>query len=125
MIELAPRSVPPLPFDRARLEVVVGPVLRAHGAELVDVEFKSEPVGWVLRVFVEKLGSAACLADTKAAAVDVDLCASVARELSPALDVADFIPHRYHLEVSSPGVERSLRAAQDFVRFGGKKAKLR
>ena len=43
----------------------------------------------------------------------------------PALDVADLIPHRYHLEVSSPGVERPLRKERDFVRFTGQKAKLR
>ena len=40
------------------------------------------------------------------AAVDLELCAGVSRDLSPALDVADLIPHRYHLEVSSPGIER-------------------
>jgi ribosome maturation factor RimP len=128
MSDLSPKSGPrsgPLPFDRGRLEVVAAPILRAHGAELVDVEFKSEPQGWVLRVYVEKLGSAAAMADTKAAAVDLDLCANVARELSPALDVADLIPHRYHLEVSSPGIERPLRKAQDFVRFAGLKAKLK
>ena len=128
MSELSPKSGPrsgPLPFDRARLEAVSAPILRAHGAELVDLEFKSEPQGWVLRIFVEKLGSAATMADTKAAAVDLDLCAKVARELSPALDVADLVPHRYHLEVSSPGIERPLRRAQDYVRFAGKKAKLK
>jgi ribosome maturation factor RimP len=65
------------------------------------------------------------MSDTKTAAVDLELCASVARELSPALDVADLIPHRYHLEVSSPGIERPLRKPQDYVRFAGKKARLK
>jgi ribosome maturation factor RimP len=65
------------------------------------------------------------MSDTKSAAVDLELCANVARELSPALDVADLIRHRYHLEVSSPGIERPLRKAQDFVRFAGHKAKLK
>lgn len=128
MPDIDPRSGPrsgPLPFDRPRLEAVVEPILRAHGAELVDMEFKSEPQGWVLRLFVEKLGSAASLADTKAAAVDLDLCSGVARELSPALDVADLIPHRYNLEVSSPGIERPLKKAQDYVRFAGKKVKMK
>ena len=99
--------------------------MRAHGAEVVDLEFKSEGNGWILRVFVEKLGSAEINASTEQAAVDLDLCGAVARELSPALDVADLIPHRYHLEISSPGVERPLRTKRDFVRFAGKKAKLK
>jgi ribosome maturation factor RimP len=112
-------------LDRTRVDAVVEPVVRAHGAEVVDLEFKSEPGGWVLRVFVEKLGSADANADTRDAAVDLDLCSGVARDLSPALDVADVIPHRYHLEISSPGVERPLRKERDFVRFTGKKAKLK
>lgn len=112
-------------IDRARLDAVVEPIARAHGAEIVDVEFKSEPGGWVLRVFVEKLGSADSNADTRDAAVDLELCSGIARDLSPALDVADFVPHRYSLEISSPGVERPLKKERDFVRFAGKKAKLR
>ena len=112
-------------LDRSKIEPIVVPILTALGAELVDVELTSEPQGWVLRVLVEKLGSAEKKASTKDAAVDLDLCSNVARELSPALDVVDVIPHRYHLEVGSPGVERPLRSAADFARFQGEKAKLK
>jgi ribosome maturation factor RimP len=62
---------------------------------------------------------------TKQAAIDLTLCSSIARDLSPALDVADPIPHRYSLEVSSPGIERPLKKEADFVRFAGEKAKLK
>jgi ribosome maturation factor RimP len=57
--------------------------------------------------------------------VDLELCANISRDLSPALDVADLIPHAYSLEVSSPGIERPLRSEQDFARFTGQKAKLK
>ena len=122
-----PPSRPSLPqlIDRARLFGVIEPIARGHGAEVVDVEFKSEPSGWVLRVYVEKLGSAEKKATTQEAAVDLSLCSNVAKELSPALDVVDIIPHRYHLEVSSPGIERPLRGEKDFERFAGQKAKIR
>ncbi len=110
--------------DRDRLSAVIDPVVRAHGAELVDVELKNEG-GWVLRVYVEKLGASADKLSTKDAAVNLELCSNIARDLSPALDVADPIPHRYNLEVSSPGVERPLKKAADFVRFAGEKAKLK
>jgi len=115
-------------LDRPRLDAVVEPVVRAHGGEVVDIEWKQEPGGWVLRVFVEKLGSAEASATTAGLTdgrVSLELCAGVARDLSPALDVADIIPHRYSLEVSSPGVERPLRGARDYARFAGQKAKLR
>jgi ribosome maturation factor RimP len=117
-----PKSTPYV--DRERLNAVIEPVVRAHGAELVDVELKNEQ-GWILRVYVEKLGASAERMSTKDAAVNLELCSSIARDLSPALDVADPIAHRYHLEVSSPGVERALKKLADYVRFGGEKAKLK
>lgn len=110
--------------DRDRLSAVIDPVVRAHGAELVDVELKNES-GWILRVYVEKLGAEAEKMTTKQAAIDLELCSNIARDLSPALDVADPIPHRYNLEVSSPGVERPLKKAADYARFQGEKAKLK
>jgi ribosome maturation factor RimP len=111
--------------DRDALLRVVEPVVRAHGAEVVDFELRPESLGWVLRIYVEKAGAAAQHWSTRDAAVDLALCADVSRDLSPALDVADLIPHAYHLEVSSPGVERPLRGEADFVRFCGEKAKLK
>lgn len=112
-------------IDREKLDAVIEPVARAHGAEVVDVEFKGDRQGWVLRVFVEKLGSAELRLSTEKAAVDLDVCSGISHDLSAALDVADLIPHAYNLEISSPGVERVLRSELDFVRFGGKKAKLK
>jgi ribosome maturation factor RimP len=103
---------------------VIEPVVRAHGAELCDFELKNEN-GWVLRVYVEKLGAQEQKLSTKAAAVDLNLCANISRDLSPALDVADPITGRYHLEVGSPGIERPLKKTDDFVRFCGEKAKLK
>src|SRR4051794_34691277 len=118
----APKSTPMI--DRARLLAVIEPIVSAHGAELCDFELKNEN-GWVLRIYVERLGATANKLSTKDAAIDLDLCSNIARDLSPALDVADPIPYRYHLEVGSPGVERPLRRAEDFVRFAGEKAKLK
>jgi len=122
---MTPSLATPHGIDRDALVRVVEPVVLAHGAELVDLELKSDRGGWVLRVYVEKAGAAAQALSTRDAAVDLELCANVSRDLSPALDVVDLIPHAYSLEVSSPGVERPLRGAADYVRFAGQKAKLR
>src|SRR5208337_192068 len=110
---LCPKPPPHMPsplsiphgIDRDALVRVIEPVVHAHGAELVDLELKPDRGGWVLRVFVEKAGAASNKLSTRDAAVDLELCADVSRDLSPALDVVDLIPHAYHLEVGSPGVE--------------------
>jgi ribosome maturation factor RimP len=122
---MTPSLATPHGIDRDALLRVVEPVVRAHGAELVDIELKPDRGGWVLRVYVEKAGAAAAALSTRDAAVDLELCANVSRDLSPALDVVDLIPHAYSLEVSSPGVERPLKTAADFARFAGQKAKVR
>lgn len=105
----------PQATDMARVRAVAEPIARAHGADVVWVELKNES-GWVLRVFVEKTGTEGA---------DLELCAAISRDLSPALDVADVISHRYSLEVSSPGLERPLFGEADFERFAGRKAKIK
>jgi ribosome maturation factor RimP len=112
-------------IDRGALERVVEPIVRAHGAEVVDLEYRREQQGWVLRVIVEKAGSQDRALSSRDAAVDLDLCAAVSRDLGHALDVADIVPTAYHLEVGSPGVERKLRGERDFARFTGEKAKIK
>jgi ribosome maturation factor RimP len=128
-------------IDRAPLEAAITPVLRAHGVESAEVSYQMEREGWVLRVIVESLettaereGTAevvpsAVAGESTASAVgferiDLGLLSEIARDLSSALDVADVVPHRYHLEVSSPGLERPLRSARDYQRATGQLAKV-
>ena len=82
--------------------------------ELVDVQFRREGHGWVLRLFIDREGG-----------VGLDHCADVSRELGQFLEIEDLIDHAYHLEVSSPGLERPLKSIGDFQRFQGKKAKVK
>lgn len=117
--------MPQKAIDLSKLDPIVEPIVRAHGGEIAELEWASEPGGWVLRVLVEKQGSAAGKLSTEDSAVSLELCANVARELSPALDVSDLVPHRYSLEVSSPGIERALKRKTDFERFSGKLAKVK
>ena len=116
-------------IHRAPLEAAIGPVLSSHGVDSAEVSFQMEPSGWVLRVTVEMLDKGAGGGSVGAAAridtVDLGLLAEISRDLSSALDVADLIPHRYHLEVSSPGLERPLRTPRDYQRAVGQLAKLR
>jgi ribosome maturation factor RimP len=107
-------------IDRDALMRVVEPVARAHGVDVVEVTFKPERGGWVLRVAIEAPGST-----EPGAGVTIERCAEMSRDLSAALDVAEVVKQpSYSLEVSSPGVERPLRTAAEFARFAGKRAKV-
>lgn len=116
-------SLPDLAPVRARIE----PLAAANGAELVAIEWTTEGRGFVLRVSVDKAGSAAKKAQTEESAVDLEVCATLSREISRSFDENDPFPThaRYSLEVGSPGVERALRTQADYDRFAGKKAKVR
>ena len=54
----------------------------------------------------------------------IDDCERLSREINPALDVEDPIDREYHLEVSSPGIDRPLVRSGDFARWQGHEAKL-
>jgi len=93
---------------------LVSPVLEKAGMELVDIEYRKEGSGWVLRLFIDRDGGVA-----------LDDCADVSREVEALLDADDIIPHAYSLEVSSPGLNRPLKKEGDFKRFAGKMAKIK
>jgi ribosome maturation factor RimP len=61
----------------------------------------------------------------KVEGVTLDDCSQVSRETSDFLDVEDIIDHPYHLEVSSPGLERQLRTMAECQRHLGKKTRIK
>lgn len=96
-----------------RVSSIAFPLLTELGLELVDVEFRREAGGWILRLYLDKDGGIA-LGD----------CQRVSEELSDLLDVENCITHPYTLEVSSPGINRILRQESDFLRFMGQRARV-
>jgi len=90
------------------------------GLEICDVQFRREGGAMVLRILIDRPGAAA----TAEESVGVDDCARVSRDVSAILDVEDLVPTAYTLEVSSPGLDRPLRHADDYRRFTGRRAKL-
>jgi ribosome maturation factor RimP len=98
----------------ATIQGFADPLLHDMGMELVDVQFRREGHGWVLRFFIDKEGG-----------VSIDDCADVSREISAYLEVEDLISHAYHLEVSSPGLERPLKKKADFVRFADRLVRIK
>lgn len=93
---------------------MVEPILVDLGLELYDLEF----AGGTLKVTI----------DTPAggpSGVDIDKIALVNRTLGRTLDHDDVIPGRYVLEVTSPGLERTLRTPAHFAREAGKTVSIR
>jgi ribosome maturation factor RimP len=107
-------------LDRERVLAAVTPILTAHRVDAVELVFKTDRGGWLLELNIERPGER-----MPGAGITVDLCSEISRELSMALDVGDCIPHRYRLEVGSPGVERALYSLGDYERFSGQPAKLK
>jgi len=97
-----------------RVKTVADSLLISEDMELVEVEYRREPVGWVLRLTIDKRGG-----------VTLDDCTRVSQEMGRSLDVESFIPNPYHLEVSSPGLDRPLKNERDFIRFAERRIRVK
>ena len=100
--------------DTTGITQMIEPSLTAMGYRIVRVVVTSGRRS-TLQVMAERVDDVP---------MTVDDCATISRSVSALLDVADPIAGAYTLEISSPGVERPLKKAQDFERFTGQKAKI-
>ena len=89
------------------------PVILSEGMELIDIDYRQEPRGWVLRFYIDKEGGVTLLN-----------CSRISSQLGSLLEVKDIIPHRYVLEVSSPGLNRPLKKEEDFIAYAGETIKV-
>ncbi len=91
------------------------PILKRKGFELVDLQYRKEGKDWVLRLLIDHPPEGVTLAN----------CQEVSEELDAELEHADIIEHPYLLEVASPGIDRPLVKTDDYIRFAGKRVKLK
>jgi ribosome maturation factor RimP len=97
----------------ARVASIIAPVLRAIGFRLVRVRLSGQN-GLTLQIMAER----------EDGTMTVEDCEEVSRAVSPALDVDDPIDKAYHLEVSSPGIDRPLVRKSDFSAWTGHLVKM-
>jgi ribosome maturation factor RimP len=99
------------------------PLARAAGLELVDVQYRPEGGRLILRLLLDR--SADHPVEVPGAGVTLDELARVSRELGDVLDAHDAVPGRYHLECSSPGLDRPLVRPEHFRRAVGRRVRVR
>ena len=109
--------------DLARLEDVIEPEAKALGFELVRVKMMPSEAGdggQALQIMAE---------DPATGQLVIEQCAALSRRISDRLDALEeegtvLVPGAYHLEVSSPGIDRPLTRAKDFSDWAGHEAKI-
>ncbi|UNF52222.1 ribosome maturation factor RimP [Bartonella krasnovii] len=97
----------------ARVAVLVIPLLKPLGFRLVRVKLLGQN-GLTLQIMVERADGSLTVED----------CETVSRTVSPLLDVENVIERKYHLEISSPGIDRPLVRKSDFFHWQGHLAKI-
>ena len=109
--------------DLARLNEIIEPEAKALGFELVRVKMMPSEAGdggQALQVMAE---------DPATGQLIIDQCAALSRRISDAIDTAEengetLIEGAYHLEVSSPGIDRPLTRPRDFTTWAGHEARI-
>lgn len=94
---------------------LLAPILGSLDLTLWDMEFKKQGPQWLLRVFIDRETGGVTLGD----------CEAVSRDLGTVLDVEEIVPHSYTLEVSSPGLDRSLKVPDHYRKCQGSMVKLK
>lgn len=97
-----------------KIKRIIEPLLEENGLEVVDVEYRREPIGMVLRVFIDRPEG-----------VDIEACSDASALIERKLDETDVIQSAFNLEVSSPGLERPLVKPEHYRRFVGSPVRLR
>lgn len=97
-----------------QLQDMLAPVIEAMGFDCWGIEYIAQGRHSVLRIYIESPDG-----------INVDDCEAVSRQISAVLDVEDPISGEYVLEVSSPGMDRSLFKLQQFQDLAGQEVKIR
>jgi ribosome maturation factor RimP len=96
-----------------RILAIVAPIVAEEGCELIDVALATEPGQRILRVFIDRPEG-----------VKLEDCARVSHAIEDVIEVEGRVQGRYHLEVSSPGLDRPLRVPAHFDRVVGRVVRL-
>ena len=97
-----------------KVEQLVKDPIEKLGYSLYDVEYVKEGPEYYLRIYIDKESG-----------IDLNDCEKVSNEINEILDKADYIKEQYYLEVSSPGLNRTLFTEEHYKRFIGREVMAR
>lgn len=97
-----------------KVEELCKPFCDEKGFEIVEVEYVKEGTDYILRIFAEKEGG-----------ISINDCVEISRYIDPILDNENILDNEYRLQVSSPGLDRTLKKDKDFVRYAGRVVELK
>jgi ribosome maturation factor RimP len=108
------------------IENLIRPVLLENKFELVDLTYRKEPNGMVLRLFVDKIEEIIAAPEDRPAgsSVTLDDCERVSELVGTFLEGTNLLSNFYNLEVSSPGINRPLKNEDHFKRHLGQRVKV-
>ena len=98
----------------AETERLLTPIAQRCGVEIYDIEYVKEGSDWYLRAYIDKPEG-----------VNINDCENVSRALSDELDREDFIEDAYILEVSSPGLGRTLKKDKHLAKSIGEEVEIK
>ncbi|WCR55549.1 ribosome maturation factor RimP [Bartonella clarridgeiae] len=97
----------------ARVAALIAPLLKPLGFRLVRIKLLGLN-GLTLQIMAERANGTMTIED----------CETVSRTVAPLLDIENIIERKYHLEISSPGIDRPLVRKSDFFHWQGHLAKI-
>lgn len=100
--------------DIIKIEQALAPVFKANGMELVDLVISKTGRKPTLQFFIDRVEGS----------VNVEDCARMSGKIEGVLDMEDFFPQGYIIEVSSPGINRPLKKPEHYIRFKGERVKV-
>ena len=88
-----------------KVELLLEEKINNLGYEIYDVVYEKEAKNFYLRIIIDNENG-----------ISIEDCEKVSNEINDKLDEADYIKEQYFLEVSSPGLERTLRKEKHFLK---------
>jgi len=98
----------------SKTEELLKPIVEANQVEIYDVEYVKEGSDFYLRIYIDKEGG-----------VNINDCENVSRAFSEVLDREDYIDEAYILEVSSPGLGRTLKKDKHLEKSIGQEVEIK
>ncbi len=103
-------------MDKEKINTEIEALLEKEDYELIDLKFGRANNKTLLQVFMDRKGEGD---------ITLDECGDWSNKIGAYFDMSDLVGDSYILEISSPGLDRVIKKEKDFLKFAGKKVKVK